>query len=100
MDNIQEHGEHYHRVYDAAGRRHAHIVEPLVALCEQCGGYQTESGWVHRCLECGQAVEPGKLRGMFVPHKCPECEQAEADKDRARGNVCLRCRDVRSRCCC
>jgi len=50
------------------------------------------------CEKCKNPTD--KLYGLFVPHLCQECEQAEADSDKRSGNVCGICRQPRSRCCC
>lgn len=87
---IEKYGEGYHRVYDQAGSQ----------ICEVCGGIHTDGIWVYRCRSCKKTVDPGGLRGLFVPHKCEACEEALAAREKASGNVCGMCRSPRSRCCC
>lgn len=97
---VEKYGENYHRVY---ARPHgADPRDPDTKWqCEQCGGVRQPDGkWLYKCRKCGTEPEPGGLTGLFVPHLCRPCEQAQADRDKATGNVCLKCHTVRSRCCC
>ena len=101
IDSITKYGNQYHRVYDFNTPLNKPKVMPTaIAHCESCGGYTDGTTWKHVCEKCGKDVQSGELCGLFVPHLCRECEQAIADKDKRTGNICLKCRVVRSRCCC
>jgi hypothetical protein len=69
-----------------------------VLTCENCGGISHDGGktWKHECRTCKVTVEPGKLVGLFVPHLCVPCENAEA----AKSGTCGNCRQRLNRCCC
>jgi hypothetical protein len=94
IDDIKKYGEHYHGVYD--GKE----TDSYEAICERCGGKLIDGEWVHKCKACGKTVQPGELTGLFVPHKCSECEEKVAKADISRGAVCSMCRKPYSRCCC
>jgi DNA-directed RNA polymerase subunit RPC12/RpoP len=83
-------GEHCHRVYDRPGG----------ALCEQCGGVQVGGQWQYVCQTCKRELEPGGLRGLFVPHLCADCDAKETEHDRKRGAICRRCHETYNHCCC
>lgn len=72
----------------------------VVARCEGCGAYHDGDRWHHVCSKCGSTVEPGSLTGLFVPHKCQECNQKIIDDEREKGHVCRRCGNVSSWCYC
>ena len=97
--SIEKYGEHYHAVVDAVKVMDSGYK--AIARCELCGGYTSDGKeWEHQCSRCKKHVQPGELRGLFVPHLCKECEQAIADRDIQSGNICTMCGDPRSRCCC
>jgi len=66
--------------------------------CEACGAKKIMGRWVKRCEKCDQEVE--ELHGLFVPHLCKGCMDKVIEHDRATGNICIMCRQVRSLCCC
>ena len=101
-ESISKYGEQYHAVYSVFifGGHPPTFMPDAIAHCEHCGGYTNGMDWKHVCEKCGKDIAPGKLTGLFVPHLCQACEQAIADRDKASGNVCLKCHVVRSRCCC
>ena len=100
-DSIAKYGERYHRVYDRGDDRGKPSFMPdAIAQCEGCGGYTNGTTWKHTCQKCGKDVDPGQLTGLFVPHLCHDCERTIAEKEKTSGNVCLMCRQPRSRCCC
>jgi hypothetical protein len=68
--------------------------------CEGCGGYSDGARWHWRCSKCGKEVEEGGLRGLFVPHLCPECHAAEVEHDIKCNNICGICGQPRCCCCC
>lgn len=98
MNDIAKYGAHYHRVH-SANPAPSHVPD-ATALCERCGGYHNGTEWKHVCKECGKAVEPGALRGFFVPHRCAECDAKVVAQQKAAGNICGRCNTVTAYCCC
>lgn len=92
IGDIEKYGDHYHSVHDRADH----------AQCEWCGGKTEDGGqtWAHDCVKCGVSVAPGDLLGLFVPHRCKECDAKIIAKDRAEGRMCRRCGTVFSYCCC
>lgn len=75
-------------------------IPGAIARCGNCGGYWDGQKWIHRCLKCKKDVGPDDLRGMWVPHSCEPCENADIAAQKARGDICSRCRRVRSYCYC
>lgn len=69
-------------------------------LCSGCGGKFINGKIKHTCRECGKEVEPGKLYGLFVPHKCKECQTRREEADIRSNNRCLKCGVIRINCCC
>jgi DNA-directed RNA polymerase subunit RPC12/RpoP len=98
IDAIAKYGEHYHSVHskDSAPQH----VPDATAVCERCGGYHNGTEWKHVCKVCNKEVEPGQLRGLFVPHRCAECDAKVVAQQQTSGNVCRSCNTVRSYCCC
>ena len=92
---IKEHGEDYHRVYEPR-----FLSDDYEAKCERCGGIFKDSKWQHICSYCGKEVEPGELRGLFVPHGCADCIKEIAEAERKSGQVCRMCGKVYSQCYC
>ena len=66
--------------------------------CERCGFRLVEGTWKGVCVTCGREVE--KLYGLFVPHLCEVCEQAQVATERRTGRVCGGCRNVYLYCAC
>lgn len=79
--------------------RSAHIPGSIVR-CGNCGGYWDGQRWIYRCLKCHKDVGPDDLRGMWVPHSCEPCENADIAAQKARGAICQRCQNVFSYCYC
>ena len=78
-----------------------HSTYVLGETCERCGGVCcVDDQWKYVCKKCKKEVEPGKLVGLFVPHLCVNCETKIASSEKASGNICIMCRQPRSRCCC
>lgn len=87
--------EHLHQ---AENKRRLKVVE---GLCEGCGAEQQEDGsWTSTCKTCGTRVKDGELVGLFVPHLCVPCHTEMVKRERAKGHVCRRCKQVYSCCCC
>lgn len=93
---IEDYGERYHKVVE-----HADDATRPNYCCESCGGIsQSGETWEHKCRTCKADVPPGKLCGLFVPHLCASCEQAETDKAVKSNKICRACRQPFNRCCC
>ena len=90
IDAVKRYGDRYLMVSARPGR----------TICELCGGILVDGEWIHRCSKCKEDVEPGQLCGLFTPHKCPGCEEATAEAEIRRGDVCRMCNQPYSRCCC
>ena len=98
IKDIADWGEHYHDVHDS---NHEKSLYPTAtANCNRCGGHTDGTTWWHKCKMCGKDVEPGTLKGFFVPHRCKECDEKVIANDKATGNICTLCHTVRSYCCC
>ena len=97
IDAIIKWGAHYHSVYPGQGNWKN---ESIIANCNRCGGGWNGKEWIHACHMCGVAVEPGALKGFFVPHRCDECDKKVVAADKAAGRICGRCKTVFSYCCC
>lgn len=97
IESIAKYGEHYHSVQPGKGQSSDDSIQ---ANCERCGGGWNGATWIHACKMCGKTVQPGELKGFFVPHRCVECDVKVIAKDKAAGNVCGRCKQVFSYCCC
>jgi hypothetical protein len=91
---IAKYGENYHMVYDRDG------TDGVAHSCEFCGAESVNGAWVSRCKHCGKSVDPGTLVGLFVPHSCPDCQEALRQKQIAEGSVCRRCKSAYLDCCC
>lgn len=96
--DIAKYGENYHGVHELGSP--PDFMPEAVAKCERCGGYTNGEDWKHVCQNCGKNVEPGELLGLFVPHRCRECDAQIVAQERAAGRTCGRCRQVMSYCCC
>lgn len=99
VSDIEKYGERYHDVTPVREGE-----EPRVAgatdKCGRCGGFLVDGIWRHVCKSCGAEVQPGELRGFFVPHRCASCDEELVAKQRAEGDVCRRCHTVTAYCCC
>ena len=91
-----------HRVYDRNTESYLPKgwLADTVAWCEQCGGHTDGKTWRHVCKSCGAEVEPGKLQGLFVPSRCPACQQSAEDDDRKNNRRCRMCNALSINCCC
>lgn len=97
---IEKWGAHYHSVHDIPPEAAPSHTPEAVALCERCGGYSNGKEWRHICKMCGTTVEPGQLKGFFVPHRCAACDEKVVSKERAEGKICRLCNSVYAYCCC
>ena len=96
-ESVAKSGGRYHRVFSSEPPS---FMPDAKALCNSCGGYTNGVDWLHVCRECGKLVAPGELKGLFVPHNCPECDARIVTEERAAGKVCRLCHSVYSYCCC
>lgn len=77
------------------------VPSGYIAKCERCGGNLKEDGtWEYNCVKCKKNVPMGELHGLFVPHLCLECHNAETEDHIRRGSICGMCRQPRNLCCC
>jgi len=72
--------------------------EDGATVCGQCGARLVDGKWIMRCQTCGKEVS--ELFGLFVPHLCKSCANAEVARDRELGRICGLCGQPRSLCCC
>lgn len=68
--------------------------------CEGCGGEIRAGVWHWQCKVCHAVLEPGALKGFFVPTRCEACDAALVAEQKAKGQVCSGCRSVFAYCCC
>jgi hypothetical protein len=95
---IAQSGEDYHSVYPASVTMLE--VPGAVAQCQSCGGYWDGSSWIHRCGICKATVGAGELVGLFVSHRCLDCDRKVIEQERTQEEHCGQCRSVISCCCC
>lgn len=98
VSEIQQFGERYHSIYPVSVA--PDHVAGATDHCSRCGGFRVAGGWCHVCKCCGTEVQPGELRGLFVPHRCPACDAALVAEQRATGQICRGCKTVIAYCCC
>lgn len=70
-------------------------------VCEFCGATkknEPDAQWQKVCMRCGSVVD--KLIGLFVPHSCLACLEAERQSQIRLGQVCRMCRNPYCDCCC
>lgn len=94
-----------HKEYPKGGHIHVPEVHEFhargsLARCGNCGGYWDGKEWTHQCIKCKKFVGQNDLRGMWVPHSCEPCENADIAAQKARGAICSTCRNVMSYCYC
>jgi hypothetical protein len=77
-----------HRVYDRGDH----------AVCESCGGVIRDGVLTKTCAVCKKQTDD--LYGLFVPHRCKDCQEAERKKQEASNNRCLMCHQLYMNCCC
>ena len=100
VSDIAAYGEHYHSVTAVAPGFAGEQVPGATEQCSHCGGYHLNGTWKHVCKSCGTEVQPGQLRGFFVPHRCQACDDKLVAAQHARNQVCRRCHTVIAYCCC
>ncbi len=88
IDTIAQFGENYHGVYEEASGQ----------SCERCGAKRQNGVWSKTCAVCKKQTD--ELFGLFVPHRCKDCQEAERVKQEASGRRCGMCRQLYMNCCC
>lgn len=68
--------------------------------CVKCGSYTNGKEWKSVCTICNVDVPEGKLVGLFVPHRCGDCNERIIKEEQEKGKVCRMCNKVYSRCYC
>lgn len=86
--HIERYGERQARVYDKEDGAH----------CENCGAVYKDGVWTKTCVICKKQTD--ELYGLFVPHRCKDCQEAERIKQTKANNRCLMCRQLYMDCCC
>lgn len=99
-NEVAQYGEHYHSVYLLFIESPPSFMPDAIASCQRCGGYTNGTDWKHVCKRCGKGVEQGTLTGLFVPHRCKECQKAVVAEQTASNQRCLRCGKVVANCYC
>lgn len=101
VSDIAAYGERYHSVHPVKPGQAPATAAGATAKCDHCGGFHLADGtWKHVCKSCGTDVQPGELRGYYVPHRCQACDDKLVAAQHARGDVCRRCHTVTAYCCC
>lgn len=60
-----------------------------IAICQLCGGTKIDNeDWQWLCKTCNKQVEPGELKGLFIPHSCQSCLDEMIVNDKKNGRVC------------
>jgi len=98
IEAVEKYGENYHGVHVVDNP--PDFMPDAIAKCERCGGFTNGTEWKHVCKICDVNVEPGKLTGLFVPHRCGDCDKKIVAEEKAKGKICRLCNEVYSRCCC
>lgn len=97
---VEELGDSGNRVYSYTWDYRVPVDIKICARCDSCGGLTDGASWYHVCSVCGKRVDPGELRGLFVPHMCSDCVKKKAEEEIKKGHVCGFCRNPFSQCCC
>lgn len=102
-DSIAAWGENHHGVhvvdYDVPHLKNV-TTNKIIAMCERCGGHFDGENWFYVCKSCGKQVEPGNLMGLFVPHRCQDCDTKLVEEQKRNGDYCHNCKSVIAYCCC
>lgn len=100
VNDIEQFGERLHSVHPVSPGCAPAQVAGATDHCSRCGGFFVAGAWRHVCRDCGTEVQPGELRGMFVPSRCPACDDKVVAEQRTTGSVCTGCKQVYAYCCC